>query len=274
MLQAPALGEQPHSPGPPRPNPSRPMGAQGPYDRLVRLNLEQGRVVGSLVEKQLTTPQQYPLTLNSLLLACNQTSNREPVLSYDEGLVQKTLASLKEAGIVRFVYPSNGRSATRYHQVIDEALGLGERQLALLAVMLLRGPQTLGELRTRTERMTTFDALGAVNRELVDMAGRAEPLVMKLPRRPGQKEERWAQLLTPEAPTITATNGAHDGAGSVHQGAAASSASARRSQDADQAPFGGDHSSLADEVAALRSEVAELRAAVGRLQAPLERDVS
>jgi len=166
----------------------------------VSLTLEQGRVIGCLVEKQLTTPQQYPLTLNALVLACNQTSNRDPVVTYEESLVQRTLASLKEAGLVRFVYPSSGRSATRYRHVLGESIGLEDKGLALIAVLLLRGPQTAGELRTRTERMVSFDGLGALNLELEAMAARAEPLVVRLARRPGQKEERWVQLLTPETP--------------------------------------------------------------------------
>ncbi len=164
------------------------------------LTLEQGRVIGCLVEKQLTTPQQYPLTLNALVLACNQTSNRDPVVTSVESLVQRTLASLNAAGLVRFVYPSSGRSATRYRHVLGESIGLEDKGLALIAVLLLRGPQTAGELRTRTERMVSFDGLGALNLELEAMAARAEPLVVRLARRPGQKEERWVQLLTPETP--------------------------------------------------------------------------
>jgi len=135
-------------------------------------------VIGCLIEKQLTTPQQYPLTLNALVLACNQTSNRDPVVSYEEGAVQRVLASLKELGLVRFVYPSSGRSATRYRQVIGDAVGLEAGGLSLLAVLLLRGPQTAGELRTRTERMAGLDGLGAVNAALADMAAGSEPLVL------------------------------------------------------------------------------------------------
>ena len=155
------------------------------YDQGVRLDVEQGRLIGSLVEKQLTTPQQYPLSLNSLVTACNQTSNRDPVVRYDHGTVQRALASLKEAGLVRFVYPSHGGSATRYRQVLDEQLGLDKTALALIAVLLLRGPQTAGELRARTERMTSLDGVAAVNAELERMGTRAEPLVLRLPRRPG-----------------------------------------------------------------------------------------
>ncbi len=152
-------------------------------------------MVGSLIEKQLTTPQQYPLTMNSLLLACNQSSNRDPVVDFDERTVDGALASLKTAGIVRFVHPSHGRSVTRYRQVLEERLGLDSTELALVGVLLLRGPQTAGELRSRTERMADFDGIAVVDAELDRLAGRPEPLARKLPRRPGQKEERWVQLL-------------------------------------------------------------------------------
>lgn len=163
----------------------------------------EGRVLGSLVEKQLTTPQQYPLTLNSLTLACNQTSNREPVVSYAEDEVRAALDTLKAKGLVRFVLPSHGRSVVRYRQVLDERLGLDGRQMSLLAVLLLRGPQTTGELRTRSERMAEFDGIGEVESDLEGMARWEEPLVRRLARRPGQKEDRWVQLLC-EPPDVEA----------------------------------------------------------------------
>ena len=166
---------------------------------MLELNAVQARVVGSLAEKQLTTPQQYPLTLNALVLACNQSSNRDPVVSYDEETVHEALSSLKEGGLVRFVLPSHGRSVTRYRQVLDERFGLDARGLSLVAVLLLRGPQTIGELRARTDRMADFDALGDVEAELERLASGPDGLVRRLPRRPGQKEERWTQLLTGEA---------------------------------------------------------------------------
>jgi uncharacterized protein YceH (UPF0502 family) len=162
----------------------------------VQLAAEEARVIGSLIEKQLTTPQQYPLTLNSLVLACNQSSNRDPVVFYDERVVEQTLAALKTEGLVRFVHPSHGRSVIRYRQVLDERLALDDTELALLAVLLLRGPQTVGELRIRTERMASFDGIAGVETELGRMVALPEPLVARLPRRPGQKEERWVQLLT------------------------------------------------------------------------------
>jgi uncharacterized protein YceH (UPF0502 family) len=162
---------------------------------MSELDPAEGRVIGSLIEKQLTTPQQYPLSLNSLALACNQTSNRDPVVSYAESEVQQALDSLKAKGLVRFVLPSHGRSVVRYRHVLDERLALDARQLSLVAVLLLRGPQTVGELRTRTDRMAEFDGLGEVEHDLEGLTRRDPPLVQRLDRRPGQKEERWTQLL-------------------------------------------------------------------------------
>ena len=170
---------------------SRPGRAQDPYHRLVHLSLEQGRVIGCLIEKQLTTPQQYPLTLNALVAACNQSSNREPVVCYDGGTVQRALASLKDSGLVRFIYPSHGGSAPGTARCSTSSSGLDTEGLGLIAVLLLRGAQTAGELRARTERMASFGGVDAVNSELERLGARAEPLVLRLPRRPGQKEERW-----------------------------------------------------------------------------------
>jgi hypothetical protein len=212
----------------------------------VRLSREEARVVGSLIEKQLTTPQQYPLTLNALVLACNQSSNREPVVAYDERTVDETLTGLKDAGLVRFVHPSHGRSVLRYRQVLDERLGLDAPRLALVGVLLLRGPQTVGELRLRTERMAQFDGIGAVESDLQYLAELPEALVLRLPRRPGQKEERWTDLLTGDATE-----------------AMAEAVSEAPSPPRAAAP------GLGAEVAALRAEVAELRAEVAELRAEL-----
>ncbi len=168
-------------------------------DADVDLTPPAARIIGALVEKQLTTPQQYPLTLNALLAACNQTSSRNPVVSYDERLVDTTLAGLKSRGLVRFVHPSHGRSVTRYRQVLEEVIDLSTPELALVAVLLLRGPQTPAELRTRTERMADFADPGQVDETLEGLAARAEPLVARLGREPGRREERWVQLLSPDA---------------------------------------------------------------------------
>ncbi len=214
----------------------------------MELDLEEGRVIGCLIEKQLTTPQQYPLSLNALALACNQQSNRDPVVAYEESTVQAALVRLKEAGLVRFVHPSHGRSVTRYRHVLDEHLGLDPQGLALVAVLLLRGPQTAGELRIRTERMAQFDGLGGVDSELARLADRTEPIVRRLPRRSGHKEDRWVQLLTPAvAPDVVAADAADPG----YRPPAAAGA-------------------LASRVEAQGVELAELRAEVDLLRRALE----
>jgi uncharacterized protein YceH (UPF0502 family) len=226
------------------------------YARLVvELDPVQARVIGSLAEKQLTTPQQYPLTLNALVLACNQTSNRDPVVGYDDTTVEQALSSLKEAGLLRFVHPSQGRSATRYRQVLDERFGLDSRSLSVVTVLVLRGPQTVGELRARTERMADFDSLDSVDAELGRLSSGADPLVRRLLRRPGQKEERWAHLLGGELlePEVT-SNG---GTGADHAGVPR-----RPVTPSDEiASLRADIDTLQEEVVRLREVVEKLRAA-------------
>jgi uncharacterized protein len=226
----------------------------------MRLSGECARVLGSLVEKGLTTPQQYPLTLSALLAACNQTSNREPVVAYDEATVLLALDELKERRLVRFVLPSHGRSVVRYRQVLDEALGLDDRQCAVLAVLMLRGAQTVGELRLRTERMARFELLNEVEHEMELLGGRDEPLVRNVGRRPGQKEERWATtLLGADAQAPPPAPGGD--AAPIPSAAASRLAAPMAPRTAD-----GD---LRAEVAALRSEVAELRRALEELRTGL-----
>ena len=198
-------------------------------------------MIGSLIEKQLTTPDQYPLSLNALLLACNQSSNRDPVVAFDERTVDRALAALKVAGLVGLVHPSHGRSVTRYQQFLEEKLEISERQAALVAVLLLRGPQTGGELRSRSARMCGFDDIAEVDVELERLSGLPEPLVVRLPRRPGQKEERWVQLLT-DSPTGVL------------------------GPPADDVPRGGEVAELHVEVAELHVEVAELHVEVAELR--------
>src|SRR5487761_1502737 len=166
------------------------------------LPADEVRVIGSLIEKQLTTPQQYPLTLNALLLACNQSSNRDPVMAFDERTVDAALMSLKATGLVRFVHPSHGRSVTRYQHLLDQHLAITEQQLALVALLLLRGPQTAGELRSRSERMCELHEIAQVDAELERLGELPEPVVARLRRQPGQKEERWVQLLTPSSADV------------------------------------------------------------------------
>jgi uncharacterized protein len=233
----------------------------------VQLSEEGARVLGSLVEKALSTPQQYPLTLSALVGACNQTSNREPVVSYDEQTVQAALDELKDLRLVRFVLPSHGRSVVRYRQVLDENLGLDSRQSAVLAVLLLRGPQTVGELRLRTERMSRFDGLDEIQHELDLLGARDEPLAANVGRRPGQKEERWASLLagTDERGHVPLTDGGADGTNATFAGASVAVA-----PPAERHPVGPDRmDELRSEVADLRAEVAELRHALDELRASL-----
>lgn len=173
----------------------------------MEVSAEGARILGSLVEKQLTTPQQYPLTMNALVAACNQTSNRDPVVDYGEEAVMSALERLKEQRLVRFVLPSHGRSVVRYRHVLDETLALDPRQCALLAVLFLRGPQTVGELRLRTERMVEFAGLDEIEHELRYMNSHDQPLVANIGRRPGQKEERWeCSLIRAEAGEAISTS--------------------------------------------------------------------
>ena len=179
-----------------------------PYAGPMLLTPTQARVLGALVEKELTTPQHYPLTLNALVTACNQSNNRDPVMSLTDAPVVDALEALREKGLVRLVHPSHGSRTTKYRQVMGEALELGVHDQALLAVLLLRGPQTLGELRTRTERLAAIDTTEEVERRLEGLAGREQPLVELLERQPGQKEPRWADVLgSHPAPTAPAASG-------------------------------------------------------------------
>jgi uncharacterized protein len=160
------------------------------------------RVLGSLIEKELTTPDNYPLTLNALTAACNQTSNREPVMELDEGAVTLALDELARRGLARGSLRSDSR-VTRYRQLLSEKLHLHQPELALLGVLMLRGPQTVGELRTRTARMFEFLDLRHVEITLESLMALEPPLVKQLERRAGQKEVRYAQLLAGEPPAET-----------------------------------------------------------------------
>jgi uncharacterized protein YceH (UPF0502 family) len=150
------------------------------------------RVLGCLIEKQRTTPDAYPLSLNSLRLACNQTTNREPVVTYEEREIKAALERLGNRGWTRFASGVSSR-ALKYRHLLDEALSLSSDELALLGVLMLRGPQTVGELKQRSERLHRFGSTADVTQTLAGLAERE--LVTELDRRPGQKEERWTQLL-------------------------------------------------------------------------------
>ena len=153
------------------------------------------RVLGCLIEKQRTTPDQYPLSLNALRLACNQTTNRDPVVEYDEGTIRDALARMSNRGWVRLASGPGSRAA-KYRHLFDDALNLSADDISLLAVLMLRGAQTPGELKQRTERLHSFESLPQLEETLEDLVGRE--LVARLPRRPGQKELRYAHLLGEE----------------------------------------------------------------------------
>jgi len=203
----------------------------------------QGRVLGCLLEKERTTPDQYPLTLNALVLACNQSTSRDPVMHLVDHEVETVLAGLKSETLLRYVHPSHGRSVTRYRQVADEAWALDPPAAALVAVLLLRGPQTVAELRTRTERMHAFESPEAVETVLRELSLRGS--VQLLDRQPGHKEPRWQQLLAEEAEPTSVPAGAVMFGGRAAAGTVAGS--------------------TAERLAALEARVARLEDALGDL---------
>lgn len=204
------------------------------------------RVLGCLLEKQRTTPDQYPLTLNSLRLACNQATNRDPVVQYDEDVLREALRTLGRRGYIRFASGHSSRSA-KYRHLLAEALPMSDAEYALMCVLMLRGAQTPGELKQRTDRVHPFESLGEVNEVLEQLIERG--LVQRLDRRPGQKEERYVHLLDRDAEPPPS-----EGGGANANGAHERSRSA-------QEP------GLAERVAQLEREVAELRAALVRIEA-------
>jgi hypothetical protein len=223
-------------------------------------------VLGCLVEKQLTTPQQYPLTLNALASAANQATNRDPVVTLDDDTVLAALDELRSQHLIRVVLPSHGRSVKRYRQVLDEIYGLDAPRYALLAILLLRGPQTVGELRARSERMVDFPSVGDVQEQLTVLAEHSEGLARLLPRRAGQKEDRWQQILaTPWNPeTEPAVGDAFEVGGNSY---ARISQSEPSSSGVIPSPSDSD---LQIEIDAVRSELDTLRDEVAHLREDLD----
>ena len=160
------------------------------------------RVLGCLIEKQRTTPDAYPLSINGLRLACNQSTNRDPVVDYDEPTIRRGLDGLSRRGWARLA-SGPGSRAVKYRHLFDEALRLGDDEMAVLAVLMLRGPQTSGELKQRTERLHRLESLEEIDGVLSRLAERE--LVERQPRRPGQKEDRYAHLLGAEARDLEAS---------------------------------------------------------------------
>jgi uncharacterized protein len=217
-------------------------------DEVITLSAEEARVVGSLVEKQVTTPEYYPLTLNALVNACNQISNRDPVVSYDEQTVAAALESLRAKKLAREVRTADGR-VPKYRQVLEEVYPLTRAELAVVCVLLLRGPQTVGELRARTERLYPFSDLSFVEATLEGLMQPTDArpgLVVKLPRQQGRKDSRYAHLLS----------------GPVEFEEAAAAPHARTDSRAARASGGGDDERVArleEELRAVRGELDELR---------------
>jgi uncharacterized protein YceH (UPF0502 family) len=226
----------------------------------VDLSAPEIRVIGCLLEKQRTTPDAYPLSLNALRLACNQSTNRDPVTEYDEAIIRDALHRLSRRRWARLASGAGSR-APKYRHLLDEALGLPEDELAVLCVLMLRGPQTPGELKQRTERLHPMADLAAVIDALERLIGRE--LAVRLPRRPGQKEERYAQLLGEDAPDEgVAPAGGGDGARAPEAPPAAPAPA--------PAPAQAPASARDPRVARLEDEVAALRADVGALRASLD----
>jgi uncharacterized protein len=221
---------------------------------LAELTPPEQRVLGCLIEKRWTTPDQYPLSLNGLRLACNQSTNRDPVTAYDETTVREAAQRLCLYGLARLA-SGHGSRAVKYRHLAEEALGLGREELAVLAVLLLRGSQTPGELKARTERMAPLASLADVERVLDVLTERG--YARRIGRRPGQKEDRVEHLLG------GAGRASVDGGGAFAQPAPAQPTSAAAPV---SPPAAAGNGGLADRVAALEDEVASLRAELEELR--------
>jgi uncharacterized protein YceH (UPF0502 family) len=210
------------------------------------------RVLGCLIEKRFTTPDQYPLSINALRLAANQSTNRDPVADYDEATINEAAQRLSRYGLARLASGHTSR-ATKYRHLAEDGLGVDQHQLSLLCVLLLRGPQTPGELKARTERMAAFESLEAVEGGLGQLA--EQGYVSRLGRRPGQKEDRWAHRLGGDAPA----------AGTVAEG----TPPAAPSVELVPSPVTGDSQTSSAATADLRARISELELEVAQLRARL-----
>ena len=205
------------------------------------------RILGSLLEKEVTTPENYPLSLNALLAACNQTTNRDPVMRLDEDTATHHIIALRRGGLLHQIQPVGSR-VTKFQHLLAEELKLGPRELAVLGVLMLRGPQTPGELHARTARLASFADIPDLEEVLESLIARTpEPLVARLHRRPGQKEVRYAHLLGDEP------------------------AQADAAESADEPPLPTRRAAVDDDrVAALERTVEALRAEVAAVRAELD----
>jgi hypothetical protein len=239
----------------------------------VDLDTVEVRVLGCLLEKQRTTPDAYPLSLNSLRLACNQSTNRDPVVEYDEATIREGLHRLGRRRYTRLA-SGHGSRAAKYRHLLDEALGLDREEQALLTVLMLRGPQTPGELKQRTERLQPFADLGALEAALDRLIAR--DLAVRLERRPGQKEERYAHRLSDELEELPAAvapaapaQAAPAAAPSAPAGPAQAAPVAPAQAAPAAAPSAPPPSPPDDRLDRLEREVAELRAELAALRAEL-----
>lgn len=209
----------------------------------------EARVLGALVEKDITTPDYYPLSLNALVNACNQKNNRDPVMNLDENQVREALSGLEAMGLTGPASSADSR-VTKYEHHLQDVFNFSRGETAVICVLLLRGPQTLGELRGRTERLHRFEDLEAVQAALQHLMRREPPLAVMLPRQPGTKESRYAHLLSGEIPG--AAPASHGVAAPVDHG----------QQDR--------VSRLEEQVATLEREVSDLKQTVEALRKPFE----
>jgi hypothetical protein len=220
------------------------------------LSATETRVLGCLLEKQQTTPDAYPLSLNALRLACNQSTNRDPVVDYDDAVIRDALHRLERRGYTRLASGAGSRAA-KYRHLLADALPMNSAEQAVICVLMLRGPQTPGELKQRTERMHAFRELASVHETLAELIGRE--LVQRLERRRGHKEERYIQLLEE-----------HDEANGLAQASSTDGGPLSGHATNGRAPTAQTGAELNERVAKLEREVAELRAAMRRAAAEVQ----
>lgn len=219
----------------------------------MKLSAVEARAVAALVEKERTTPDSYPLTTNALVAACNQQTSRDPVMALTAGEVDAALLELRQRGMVR-TGRTTGERTYKHRHTLDQALDLDDEELACVAVLMLRGPQSPGELRQRTDRYVGFGTVATVEDRLRALAGRDEPLVHNLGRRPGQSQDRWIEQVSEHVvDTESADAPAPDGHSSADE----------------LPPQEPARAGSADELAALRADVTELRRLVEEIRAEL-----
>lgn len=217
---------------------------------MLALSPDECRVLGTLIEKAQTTPAQYPMTLNGLMRGCNQTSGRDPITTFDEDRVFDAVDKLRHKGIVREAMLSDSRVA-KFRHVARETLAVNTEELVLLAELMLRGPQSAGELRSRASRMAPLASLESVEAALRALAARPEPMVKEIAAAPGQRARRWVQLL---CPTLHPLDHVSRGSGGEED-----------EQPADAPPSSAGNIALESRVAALENECQSLRVVISKL---------